>query len=166
MLWPDFPERSALNNIRYALSNLRKTIGDRDTQPPFLIITSDALQFNRDSNYNLDVHALTEKVETNNIAQLKQAVALYRGEFLEGFAVDDSAAFEERVVVKREQLQRKILLALRRLADHHEAMGDYEQAVQVAWRLVELEPWQEGRQPTIDASAGAKRAAQCGIGPI
>ena len=34
-------------------------------------------------------------------------------------------------------------MALRRLADHHEGLGEYEQAQQYAWRLVELEPWQE-----------------------
>jgi len=143
LLWPDFPDRSALNNVRYALSNLRKAIGDRDAQPPFLLITIDTLQFNRNSNYDLDVDTFAESVESNSIERLNQAVALYRGQFLEGFAIDDSAAFEEWVVVKREQLQRKMLLALRRLADHHEGLGEYEQALQYAWRLVELEPWQE-----------------------
>lgn len=143
LLWPDFPERSALSNVRYALSNLRKTIGDRDAQPPFLLITSNTLQFNRDSNYDLDVHAFAENVETNSIERLKHAVSLYGGEFLEGFAIDDSAVFEEWIVVKREQLQRKILIALRRLAEHHEGLGEYEHALQYTWRLVELEPWQE-----------------------
>ena len=143
LLWPDFPERSALGNVRYALSNLRKTIGDRDTRPPFLLITHDALQFNRDSNYDIDAQDFVESIESSTIERLEQAVTLYRGEFLEGFAIDDSATFEEWVVVKREQLQRKILMALRRLADHHEGLGEYEQAQQYAWRLVELEPWQE-----------------------
>jgi DNA-binding SARP family transcriptional activator len=143
LLWPDFPERSALSNVRYALSNLRKTISDRNAQPPFLLITSNTLQFNQDSNYDLDVHSFAENVETQSIEHLKQAVAVYRGEFLEGFAIDDSAVFEEWVVVKREQLQRKMLLALRRLAEHHEGLGEFEQALRYAWRLVELEPWQE-----------------------
>jgi DNA-binding SARP family transcriptional activator/predicted ATPase len=143
LLWPDFPERSALGNVRYALSNLRKTIGDRDAQPPFLLITHDALQFNRDSNCDIDTQDFVESIGSSTIERLEHAVTLYRGEFLDGFAIDDSATFEEWVVVKREQMQRKILMALRRLADHHEGVGEYEQAQQYAWRLVELEPWQE-----------------------
>ncbi|MBP1610046.1 MAG: transcriptional activator protein, partial [Acidobacteria bacterium] len=143
LLWSDFPERSALNNVRYALSNLRKAIGDREAKPPYLHIAIDCLQFNRDSDCDLDVHTFTECVQTNDIEQLRQAVAFYRGDFLEGFAVDDSAPFEEWIVVKREQLQRKLVMALRRLADHHEVFGEYDLAQHFAWRLVELEPWQE-----------------------
>ena len=29
LLWPDWPNRDALSNLRYALSNLRQVIGDR-----------------------------------------------------------------------------------------------------------------------------------------
>ena len=29
LLWPDWPDRDALSNLRYALSNLRRVIGDR-----------------------------------------------------------------------------------------------------------------------------------------
>jgi len=34
LLWPDWPDRDALSNLRYALSNLRQVIGDRTAQPP------------------------------------------------------------------------------------------------------------------------------------
>ena len=46
LLWPDWPDREALSNLRYALSNLRRVIGDRRAEPPFLLITRDTLQFN------------------------------------------------------------------------------------------------------------------------
>ena len=36
LLWPDWPNRSALSNLRYALSNLRRVIGDRTAEPPNL----------------------------------------------------------------------------------------------------------------------------------
>ena len=162
LFWPDYPERSALNNVRYTLSNLRKAIADRETQPPFLLITRDALQFNQSSNYNLDVKTFVESVDSNDVERLKQAVELYSGAFLEGFAIDGNAAFEEWIVVEREQLQRKMLLALHRLANHHESLGEYEQAQLYAWRLVRLEPWQEeGHQQLMRALAlnGQRSAA-------
>jgi DNA-binding SARP family transcriptional activator len=39
LLWPDYTDRSALNNLRSALANLRHAIGDQQTKPPFLIIS-------------------------------------------------------------------------------------------------------------------------------
>jgi DNA-binding SARP family transcriptional activator len=46
LLWPEWPDRDALSNLRYALYNLRQVIGDRTAQPPFLLITRNTLQFN------------------------------------------------------------------------------------------------------------------------
>ena len=55
LLWPERSECDALANLRYALSNLRQAIGGRATDPPFLLITHDTLQFNTRSDYRLDV---------------------------------------------------------------------------------------------------------------
>lgn len=35
LLWPDVPDRVALSSLRFALSNLRTTIGDRTARHPF-----------------------------------------------------------------------------------------------------------------------------------
>jgi DNA-binding SARP family transcriptional activator/predicted ATPase len=148
LLWPEWPDRDALSNLRYALSNLRRVIGDRQAEPPFLLITRDTLQFNTASDYWLDVTAFTEMVEADKthpsaIDQLEQAVALYRGSFLEGFSVGDSPAFEEWALFTREQIGRQVSSALHRLAATYEQRGEYEQAQSYAWRQVELEPWDE-----------------------
>jgi DNA-binding SARP family transcriptional activator len=82
LLWPDWPDRDALGNLRYALSNLRKVIGDRTAEPPFLLITRDTLQFNTSSDYWLDVAAFMEMAAADRTDHLEQAVALYRGSFL------------------------------------------------------------------------------------
>jgi DNA-binding SARP family transcriptional activator len=50
LLWPEWPQQSAMSNLRYVLADLRKNIGDRDADPPFLLITRDNLQFNLDSD--------------------------------------------------------------------------------------------------------------------
>ncbi|MGD2178194.1 MAG: transcriptional regulator, partial [Anaerolineae bacterium] len=60
LLWPEWPDRDARRNLRDALSNLRRAIGDHDAVPPFLLINRDTLQFNRDSEYESDVAAFTE----------------------------------------------------------------------------------------------------------
>jgi DNA-binding SARP family transcriptional activator len=148
MLWPEASDRSAFNNLRYSLSDLRQTIGDRQARPPFLLITHDSLQFNRGSEHTLDVTSLERCLDVElddpaSLRELAEAVRLYRGWFLEGFSVSGSAPFEEWAVFKREQIGRQALRALHRLADYYERRRDYEQACVYANRQIELEPWQE-----------------------
>jgi DNA-binding SARP family transcriptional activator len=63
LLWPDWPERSARTNLRNTLSNLRQAIGDRQAEPPFLLITRESLQFNPAGNAWADVTAFTQLLE-------------------------------------------------------------------------------------------------------
>jgi len=145
-LWPDLPQGSALSKLRFSLSNLRATIGDRTAQPSFLLITNETLQFNTASDFSLDARDFWEGTEPGqppDIETLQEAVALYRGPFMEGFAAGDSAALEEWIAFKRELTSRRMLNALRQLAEYFEGRGAYKQAEQVAWRQVELEPWLE-----------------------
>ena len=145
LLWPEWTDRDALSNLRYSLYDLRGAIGDRTAEPSFLTITRDALQFNTDSDYSLDVavfeHHLAEGKST--ISSLQSVVSLYRGPFLEGFSIGDSPAFEEWALFKREQIGRQVLSALERLTAVHEQRGEYEQAQRYVRRQLELEPWQE-----------------------
>jgi DNA-binding SARP family transcriptional activator/predicted ATPase len=64
LLWPDWPDRAALGNLRYALYNLRQAVGDRTAEPPFLLITRHTLQFNTASDHWLDVATFEQGVES------------------------------------------------------------------------------------------------------
>jgi DNA-binding SARP family transcriptional activator len=145
LLWPEWPDRDARNNLRYALSNLRQVVKDRAATPPFLHISRQTIQFNETSDTWGDVTALTALLETPapTIRELEEAVDLYQGEFLEGFFIADSVPFEEWALLKREQFRRQLLAALRRLATTHEGRGEYGRALPYAYRQIELEPWQE-----------------------
>ena len=166
-LWPEMPERSARANLRYALSDLRQVIGDHQADPPFLRITRQTLQFNRNSDAWVDVGEFSSlvaegEVREQTITQLEQAVALFRGEFLEGFTLRDSAAFEDWVLLQREHLARLRLAALHRLTAYHEAQGTYGMALRYAWRQVEIEPWQEDAHQQLMvllATTGQRTAA-------
>ena len=43
LLWPDWPDRSARTNLRNALASLRSAIGDREADPPFLLISRETI---------------------------------------------------------------------------------------------------------------------------
>ncbi len=145
LLWPEWPERSARTNLRNALSNLRKAISDRDADPPFLLVTRETIQFNRASDCAVDAAAFGELASAGETTagQLEEAIALYRGLFLEGFSVGDSPAFEDWALGVRERLGQQFSTSLQALASRYERGGEYARACEVARRRVALAPWQE-----------------------
>ena len=154
LLWSDWPDRAARGNLRHALANLRKAIGDHTAAPPFLLITRETIQFNTASDHWLDVAVFGALVGVNPTGpadrpapsaarQFREAMTLYHGSFLEGFSLKDSVAFEDWSLLTRERLQRQVLTALDWLAAYHERRGEYERACDYVRRQVELEPWHE-----------------------
>ncbi len=153
MLWPEQSQQSAMDNLRYALADLRRLLGCSTGDGRFLIASRDRIQFDPASDFWLDVAEFERLVGENpgretdlstfSIQYLQEAVALYQGSFLEGFTVHRSAPFEEWMLNRRAQLQRSLVSSVAAIADHHERLGDLPAALQAAWKLVELEPWQE-----------------------
>ena len=167
LLWPEWPERSARHSLSQAIHNLRKVVEGRapgdlarsdegEIASPFFFITRHSIQFNTDSDHTLDVTTVAmllagcekhrhDEVEACDacIERLQEAVRLYRGDFLEGFSVADSPAFEEWISLRRERLHRSMMDGLRLLSSCHERRGELDQALRHAWRWLELDPWQE-----------------------
>ena len=146
LLWPDLPERSARANLRHALSLLRDAIGDRLADPPFLMADRDTIRFDAQSDYWLDVAAFRGLVASADagIEHLEQAIALCRAEFLQGFSLADSVAFEEWTILHRDWLHRDLVDALRRLTALYEQGGNPRRAIERSRRWAELAPWDEG----------------------
>jgi DNA-binding SARP family transcriptional activator/class 3 adenylate cyclase len=153
LLWPEKSERAALNNLRNALSNLRKTIGDRGPsgkRGPFLQVTRETIRFDPASDHWLDVATFQALVEAGKAEphpdprRLQEAVDLYQGDFLQGFSVRDSAEFEQWATFQRERLYRQAIEALDTLAAIYEERGAIHASMACAQRQVELEPWHEG----------------------
>jgi DNA-binding SARP family transcriptional activator len=154
MLWPDQSDRTARQNLRWALATLRREIADQDAEPPFLLVTRETIQFNRKSSSIVDVHTLTDELAalpsdpntllgTAQASQLAAAVERYTHDLLETFALDESVAFEEWVVVVRERLRQQVLAALSALVDYYEQQADHHIVQRYARRWLELEPWNE-----------------------
>jgi WD40 repeat protein len=127
-----------------------------------LLITHETIQFNVESDHWLDTATFSSKVEQRDLPVLEEAVSLYRGDFLAGFQLKDSIAFDDWHLLTRERLQRQASAALRRLADAYQKQGEYERASEFAWRQVEMEPWyEEGHQQLMRllALSGQRSAA-------
>ncbi|MBK9715129.1 MAG: hypothetical protein IPO81_28150 [Kouleothrix sp.] len=153
-LWPDAPDEAARNNLRVVLAGLRRLLGAPGDV--FLHAERQHVQFLPGSDHALDViafrrqladahahaHATLEQCDAC-LARLAEAVALYRGDFLAGFSLPDSAAFEEWATIQREQLHQQQLDALDTLTIAHELHGDYVAQCRFARRQLVLEPWRE-----------------------
>ena len=148
ILWPDIPEKAALSNLRNALSNLRHVLGDTRADSTFLSISPSTIQFIPSVVCWLDVQDFLDFAPKNDsrmpaeIAQLEKTLALYRGDFLEGFSVD-STLFEEWVLSIRERVHRKLLQTVRLLAIGYEQAGEMATALDYTYQWIELEPWDE-----------------------
>jgi DNA-binding SARP family transcriptional activator/predicted ATPase len=156
LLWPDCPEQVARHNLRQALFNLRLAIGDHTARPPYLLISRDAIQFNRASDFSLDLaqfNTILRTCEENRshgiedgsirAARLEEMVKLYRGEFLQHFFLADSVEFEQWALIQRESLHQHALDACSDLAAYYELHRDFQAARRHALRQLELDPWRE-----------------------
>ncbi len=155
LLWPDQTDQEASHALSQTLTRLRRAIDDSQTQPPYLLITRQTLQFNPECEYELDVKVFeTLLAETRRhvhrraevcrpcLQCLEKAAQLYRGDFLAGFALN-SVPFDEWQVVQREVYHRQALTLLYQLAQAYAARGDYVQVQHYAHRQIALEPWRE-----------------------
>ena len=148
LLWPEHREESALDNLRHALAQLRRAIGDQQAPPYFLLAVRDTLQFDRSSDHWLDVAAFRSLLAADeagraDVEGVERAMALYRGEFLAGFPTGDSPAFDDWVAFHRGHLSSQALLALQCLAVAHQSRGDHARAEGCFRRQLSIEPWRE-----------------------
>ena len=160
MFWPESSQQKATHNLSQTLLRLRCALGENDvdsaTRPPFLLAIGQDIQFNAESDYQLDVADFLSLIDSYRqhkhtqtdgccvcMGWLKQAADLYRGDLLAGFAVRDSVPFDEWHVVQQEALHNRGLEVLGVLADYHERRGELAQMLEYARRLIALEPWHE-----------------------
>jgi len=129
-LWPEAAEENAKHALNQLLYGIRRSLSEdalRGVDPLRLdpaVVDSDVGRFER---------ALSA-------AAYGEAVAYYRGPYLNGFYLADAPAFEGRVEVERARLAAAHADALERLAAEAESRGDAR--AEVGWRrtLAELEP--------------------------
>lgn len=164
LLWPDQAEGAARQSLRQALYILRHILKETTDDGPdteFLLVTRQTMQIDPANDMYCDVwlfndllaackahkHQPSEYQDpgrcTECIERLQRATGLYRGDFLQGFVVNDSREFEEWLLLERETHHRQMMYALGRLADYYEEVGEHEQSLHfVLWQL-KLEVWRE-----------------------
>ncbi len=151
LLWPHMDDASALRNLRSAIADLRRRLGDAQADPPFLRVSRYTVELHPDADVRVDALAFREHLaaagrapsEEATIAAWQAALSLYTGEFLQGFQVRDSPPWEEWLLLRREEFERGAIRALRGLAQVFKQRRQYERARAFVRQWLEHTPWDE-----------------------
>jgi TolB-like protein/DNA-binding SARP family transcriptional activator len=136
LFWPDLDQERARNAMRQALHFLRKSLGEE-----VVVGRGDREVGLGDGTLWCDAAAFDDALAAG---RLEDAVALYRGDFLPGFFVEDAVEAERWLEAERERRRLAALEALRSLVEREEAKGERRAAVLWARRAVALAPTDEG----------------------
>lgn len=137
LLAPDDEPAAARAGLRRALAVLAPTLR------PWLHSTGDRLALLPDERFRLDVAQFRARLAAGSLADLRAAVALYRGDFLAGFSLAGSVTFEEWQFFQAEQLRQELAGALERLSAVELVASDPEATIGYARRWLALDPLHE-----------------------
>ncbi len=148
LLWGESTEEKARKNLRDVLFNLRPLVGD------YLLISRQTVELNTAVPCEIDVvqftHTLQElgdlrsgQLSPASAILLREAIDLYRGDFLDGFHVAQAPDFETWQQSERTRLQQLAVQSLHGLAEYLTRQGNTALGLKYAARLLELEPWRE-----------------------
>lgn len=162
LLWGEMDDASAANNLRQALSNLRKLVD------PYLLIARETVQFSSDLPVSLDVAIFEQALLAahsqplaTRTTTLQCACNLYQGDFLAGVIVRDAPDFDEWLLAQRVRLREQAIHALHTLGDLYLAQAMYDRALDCAMRLLALDSWRESahRQMMLALAHSGQRVA-------
>lgn len=132
LFWPESDSDRARNSLNQMLFALRRDLGHTD-----LLLGSTELQLNP-SRIRSDVGAFDTAIKSG---QLEDAVALYRGPFLDGVYLKETPKeFEEWVEIERARLDDCVTDAIRSLATAATSRGEHTAAVRFWKRFATLRP--------------------------
>jgi DNA-binding SARP family transcriptional activator len=116
LLWPDLEPSRARAVLRRNLSLLKSAL-----QGEWLVVDRQTVSTDPEADYWLDVDHFTrlvraweihghprEQVCPECLKALTEAVALYQGDFLEGFGLRDSVAFDDWQFFQAEELRQEL----------------------------------------------------------
>ena len=158
LLWGDLNDAAARGNLRKSLSLLRQSfdawiVADRDT----IGLTPEHVACDVRRFEQLAQDGLSQGVEE----KMQAAIDLYRGDFLQGFAVRNAPDYELWLAHTQERLRGVAVRLLEELAHGHRRRRAHAEAVACLRQILAMEPWREEthRQLMEALAADGQRSA-------
>lgn len=145
LLWPEFDKSRGRNNLRRELSLLNSAygqtvlVGDRQqiSLNQSVSLWTDVDQFYR---YLAKARLAFPDTDIDEITALEQSVEVYNDDFLSGFSLPDSIAFDDWQYFEAENLRSSLADVLRRLVNHLAQRDDLARAIDYCRRWIALDP--------------------------
>jgi DNA-binding SARP family transcriptional activator len=137
LLWGSVPEDQSRQSLRKALSDLRQALAG--ATPPSLLTDRETVTLVPE---RVDLFEFQALARDGRPEALREAMALYRGDLLEGFRVGEPA-FEEWLWRERERLRQLLVEAFERLLAHETAGARADAAIEIALRILTVNPVHE-----------------------
>jgi predicted ATPase/DNA-binding SARP family transcriptional activator len=131
LFWPTSTESTGRRNLTVLLTQIRRAL----PQPDLLVAADDAIGLDHTSAETDTLAFATlipQATGARRLDLLADAVRQYRGPFLDGFALPDSAEFDIWASQERQVWERRYLDALTVLVEEYAAAGDYHAAIDAA----------------------------------
>ena len=147
LLWPDSSEQEARNNLRQTLHHLRQL-------PVQLVNTSRQwLTFAPAISTQVDVELVRQALQRE---AWDEAVTRYRRPFLGEGVPWDSPLFNEWMLLVREQLHRRVMLAYAQLLESAETRADWVTVERLATQQLALDNWRESTHRSLMRALAAQ----------
>lgn len=134
LLWPESDDEGARAALRRTLSVLRTALGDR-----WLTTAGETISLEREG-VHVDVHDFRRHIREGRD---DEAVRLYHGDLLAGFALRDGDAFDAWHASQADALRADHANALSRLAESAARSERFDAAIAYAKRRLEIDPLHE-----------------------
>jgi DNA-binding SARP family transcriptional activator/TolB-like protein len=140
LFWPRFPKERARAALRKTLMDARRAIGDE-----WIDATGDLVSLLFKDGLWLDVRQFAGLLTGSGgtLPQLKQAVDLYRSDFLSQFMLDSNSSFSDWQSFQAETMRKRVIATLDRLVEGHARAGEYDVGITYARRRLGLDPSEE-----------------------
>ena len=147
LLWSSTATEQARQSLRQTLSSLRKELAQISPDRKILVEEGDFLSLDP-ALVHVDVAEFERQLGSGTEEGLKKATALYRGDFLEGFELDEER-FDQWVIAERDRLHRASLRAHSQLVEIQTKNGVLDEAVATAQQSLRIDPLQESMHRTL-----------------
>ena len=139
LLWGDRGDEQARGSLRRTLSDLRKVLPLSETG--WLVSDGDAVMLDAEG-IRVDVADFERLAAEGSTAAMEQAAALYSGELLAGFGLNEQS-FEAWLRAERERLRTLALKTLGKLLGKYDANNASEDGIRSAIRMLAIDPANE-----------------------
>ena len=157
LFWPNSDQSHAQANLRRALFSINQSIGYEAllSSNEIIGINTDALIWQDAKNFEL-ILATVESHRHNEIAScpecihnLETAIALYRGDFLEGLNLPKCPEFDEWQNVMRVHFHLTLASSLEKMSAAYSSLFQWDKVIQNSRQWVSLDPLNENSQQML-----------------